>query len=324
MGTDASSTDTSSLDQRDNVSSTVMRALAMLDVVVAEPRGISLTVAAGRASLSKATASRLLGALVRGNLVVRDPATGLFRPGLKLVQMAEQALEAYDFPSVARPHMLRLAREVAHGVAAGVVEGRDVVYVERIEASTEIRVHHELGGRRPIHVSSIGKAIVAFLPPDEIDALLDGYQFERFTEYTIVDRDALLLDLAKVRRQGWSVSRNEGMRGGSSISAPVFDRSRRVVGAIGISSVSVALRGTALQRMVEVLVVACRATSADLGYVERARLHVPSVPPNGRAETPSGAGGGAGSGSRRQEVKKALTGAPVPRRRDGADSETSR
>ena len=148
------------------------------------------------------------------------------------------------------------------------VQGGEVIYVERIEASTEIRVHHQLGGRRPIHTSSLGKAIVAFLPPDEIEALLRDYHFERFTEYTIVDREAYLLDLAKVRRQGWSLSRNEGVLGGTSLSAPVFDHTGHVVGAIGISSVSIALRGTALQRMVTLLEAACRATSADLGYVD--------------------------------------------------------
>jgi len=256
------------VDQRDNVSSTVLRALTMLDIVVAEPRGLSLTVAAGRAGLSKATAFRLLGALARGGLVARDAPSGLYRPSLKIAQMAEQVLAAYDFPSIARPHMIKLAGEVGHGIAAGVVQGGEVVYVERIEASTEIRVHHQLGGRRPIHTSSLGKAIVAFLPPDEVEAILRDYHFERFTEYTIVDREAYLRDLAKVRRQGWSLSRNEGVLGGTSLSAPVFDHTGRVMGAIGVSSVSSALRGAALQRMVTLMTAACRATSADLGYVE--------------------------------------------------------
>lgn len=256
------------VDQRDNVSSTVLRALAMLDVVVGEPLGISLTVAASRADLSKATALRLLGALVRGGLVVRDPSTGRYRPSLKLVQMGERVLGAYDFPSIARPHMQALSAAVGHGVAAGVIEGQHVVYVERVEASTEIRVDHQIGGRRPIHTSSIGKAIAAYVPTAELDAILSGYSFERFTDYTIVDREAFLVDLAKVRRQGWALSRNEGVLGGSSISAPVFDRTGRVIGAIGISGVSIALRGTALQRMVTLLTTAGRATSADLGYVD--------------------------------------------------------
>lgn len=271
------------LARRDNVSTAVLRALAMLDVVVAESRGISLTEAASRANLSKPTSYRLLQALVRGGLVVRDTTTGLYRPTLKIAQMAERVLAGYDFATIARPHMVRLARQVGHGVAAGVVQDGEVVYVERIEASTEIRVHHELGGRRPIHTSSVGKAIVAYLLPDELEALLQDYRFERFTDHTIVDRDAFLLDLAKVRRQGWALSRNEGVLGGSSISAPVFDHTGRVVGAIGISGVSVALRGAELQRLAELLSIACRATSTDLGYVDRTQVPAPAAPPGGQA-----------------------------------------
>jgi len=271
----------SELARRDNVSSAVLRALAMLDVVVAEPRGISLTVAAGRAGLSKPTSYRLLQALVRGGLVVRDATTGLYRPSLKIAQMAEKVLEGYDFATTARPRMVQLARQVGHGVAAGIVEGGEVVYVARIEASTEIRVLHELGGRRPIHISSVGKAIAAFLPQDELDTLLRDYCFDRFTDHTIVDRDAFLLDLAKARRQGWALSRNEGVLGGSSISSPVFDHTGRVVGAIGISSVSVALRGAELQRLTELLRTACRATSIDLGYVDRARVPTPTAAQGG-------------------------------------------
>lgn len=254
---------------RDNASSTVLRALAMLDIVVEEPRGISLTNAARRAGLGKATTLRLLAALIRGGLVVRDASTGHYRPGLKLVRMGERALETYDLASIARPHMRALADAAGHGVAAGVIEGQQVVYVSRIEASTEIRVHHQVGDRRPIHTSSIGKAILAHLPADELEAVLRGYVFERFTEYTIDGKEAFLRDLSKARRKGWALSRNESVLGGSSISAPVFDHSVRVVGAIGISGVSVALRGAELNRLAESLRSACRAASADLGYVDR-------------------------------------------------------
>ena len=73
---------------RDNVSSTVIRALALLDVLVAEPRGLALRQAAERAQLDKATAYRLLGSLQKAGLIVRDPANGLYLPGLKLVRMA--------------------------------------------------------------------------------------------------------------------------------------------------------------------------------------------------------------------------------------------
>jgi IclR family transcriptional regulator, KDG regulon repressor len=260
-------------NQRDTTPTTALRALAMLDVVVGEPRGISLAVAADRVGLSKATSLRLLKALIRAGYVLRDADEGNYRPSLKIVRMGEQVLGAYDFATFARHHMLRLSDAVGHGVAAGIIDGDQVIYVARIEASTEIRVHHQVGGRRPIHASSIGKAIVAYMPDRDVDELLSDYNFEQFTPNTIVDRESFLNELLAVRSRGWALVRNEGILGGSSISAPVFSHTGQVVGAIGVSSVSAALQGAELDRMVKLLVVACKATSADLGFA--AGVHSP-------------------------------------------------
>ena len=141
---------------RDNVSTTVVRALGLLDVLVDEARGLALTAAAARAGLNKATAFRMLGALKRAELVVQDPLTGLYRPGLKLVRMGEQIVESLDFRTVAHPHVEALAREVGHGVLAGVIESGEVVYVDHVQGVGDLRVHRQIGGRRSVHVSSIG------------------------------------------------------------------------------------------------------------------------------------------------------------------------
>ena len=251
---------------RDNVAGTVVRALGLLDVLVAEPRGLGLTAAAERAGLNKATAFRLLGALKRAEVVVQDPSTGLYRPGLKLVGMAEQVLQALDFRVIAHPYVERLAREVGHGVLAGVLEGGEVVYVDHVEGSAGLRVHRQVGGRRSVHVSSIGKAILAHLGPVEAETIVRACSFEQRTEHTTVDRQALLAHLDEVRRRGWALVRDEDVLGASSCSAPVLDRGGRVVGAIGIAGPSFTLRGEALERAVSLLLDACRAASADLGY----------------------------------------------------------
>jgi IclR family KDG regulon transcriptional repressor len=258
------------LEARDNVSGTVLRALRLLDVLVAEPRGLGLTAAAARGGLNKATAFRMLGSLQRAGLVVQDPATGHYRPGMKLVRMAEQVLEALDFRTVAHSYVERLAEEIGHGVLAGVLEGPEVVYVDHVEGSGGLRVHRQVGGRRSVHVSSIGKAILAHLPPAEAEATLDACRFERRTERTITDRAALLADLETARRRGWAEVRDEDVLGATSVSAPVFDHTNRVIGAIGFTGPSFALQGPALERSVQLLITACRAASAELGHIDSA------------------------------------------------------
>jgi IclR family KDG regulon transcriptional repressor len=252
---------------RENLSGTVVDALGLLDVLVAEPRGIGLTEAARRAGLNKATAFRHLAALRRAELAILDPATGRYRPGLKLVRMADQLLEAFDLRTVAHPYVERLAREAGVSVLAGVLEGAEVVYVDYAEGGGELRVHRRIGGRRSVHLSSIGKAIVAHLPSEDLAAVLDRCTFERRTEHTIVDPAAFVGGLEDVRRRGWALVRDEDVLGASSVSAPVFDRTGRVAGAIGMAASSFTLRDETLDRFVRLLSDACRAVSEGLGWV---------------------------------------------------------
>jgi IclR family transcriptional regulator, KDG regulon repressor len=251
---------------KDNVSTTVLRALSLLDCLVDEASGLGLSAVARRAGLNKATAFRLLGSLQQAGLAVQDRASGTYRPGLKLLRMAEQVAQSLDLRAVAQPYVERLARSTGHTVLAGVLEGGEVVYVNHAQGAGQLRVHRQVGDRRSFHVSSIGKAILASLPAADAEAIVGAGQFERHTEHTILDPAAFLAHLVEVRRRGWALVREETIVGGSSVSAPVFDHHSRVVGAIGISAPSLALTGVALDRSVGLLLATCREASAELGH----------------------------------------------------------
>lgn len=268
MKRNAGHVDTKAADRNRNASSTVRRALALFDLVVAEPRGLGLTELARRAKLNKTTAFRMLGALEEAGLIVRDGRAGLYRPGLKLLRVAEQVLQSLDFRTVAHRHVEKLALEVGHGVLSGVLEGAEVVYVDVVNGSEGLRVHQPIGGRKPLHYSAIGKAILAYLPPQEASEILAGCRFEPRTPLTITDRGTFVAHLAEVRRQGWALVRDEDIPGVSSFAAPVFDHTGRPVGSIGVAGPSFLLEGSTLKRYVDLLLDACRAASGELGYGE--------------------------------------------------------
>jgi DNA-binding IclR family transcriptional regulator len=250
---------------KENVSGTVLRALSLLDLLVSEPGGMRLSDLARRSGLNKATAFRLLGSLQQGGLVTQDQATSRYRPSLKIIGMAERILEAFDLRAVARPHLEQLAGKTGYSVLAGVIEGAHVVYLEQVTGSNELRVDREVGVRRSIHISSIGKAIVAFLDPDERARVLADCRFERHTSVTITSRERFESDLAEVRQRGWASVVDEDILGASSVSAPIFDHSGRVAGAVGIGLPTVALRGDEGARYVSLLLASSRAVSEALG-----------------------------------------------------------
>jgi DNA-binding IclR family transcriptional regulator len=258
--------DRAALPGSDHASRTVVRALGLLDVVVAEPSGLGLSEIARRAGLSKATAFRMLGALKQAQLVVQDATTGQYQPGLKIIGMAHQMLRALDFPAVAHPYLAELAQELGHAVMSGVLERGEIVYLDHVQGSHELRVHRDIGVRRPLHVSSMARAIMAFLPSAEADGWIDACGFEPHTPHTTVDPSAYRAQLGEVRRRGWALIRDEAIDGASSFSGPVFDRTGRVIGSIGISLPSLALAQSNLNLMAGRLLEACRAVSIKLGH----------------------------------------------------------
>ena len=102
-----------------------------------------------------------------------------------------------------------------------VLDGREVVYVERRESPQTLRLFGRVGHRNDAHCTSTGKLLLAFLPEDELETVMRGWRLERKTPYTITDPRALRTTLAEIRRQGWAENVNESELGAASIAAPI-------------------------------------------------------------------------------------------------------
>ena len=254
------------IERVDTVSGAVPRTMALLDLLVSEPRGISLTDVSRRMCLSKPTVHRLLAWLQQAGLAVQVGQHGVYRPSLKIVAMAEQILGAFDFRTVAHPFLEPLAVDLGLGVFAGVLEGSEIVTVDAVDFSEGLRVTLKIGDRRSVHAGAMGKAIVAHLPPDKVSSIIARCQFERFTEHTITDHDHYRAQLVEVRRRGWGLARDEVHMGAGGVAAPVFDRERQVVGAIGVAGPSAVLVGDHLEQIVGRLRAVCRSASKELGF----------------------------------------------------------
>jgi IclR family pca regulon transcriptional regulator len=115
------------------------------------------------------------------------------------------------------------------------LDGADVVYVSRLLSDDLLALRLFVGSRLPAYASSLGRAMLAFLPEEEVRALLDGQRFESFTEYTIVDEARLMAELRRVRRRGYATNNQELVLGIFGVAAPIFGVSGRPVAAINLS-----------------------------------------------------------------------------------------
>src|SRR5262249_54936099 len=124
---------------------------------------------------------------------------------------------------------------VGETVNLGILDGHQVLYVDVMQSTHTFRLASEVGSRRPLHCTSLGKAMAAYLPAQELQDLLKSIKLERLTPKTIVQRSKFEKDLVRVRQRGYAVDDEEAVLGARCVAAPIADESGKVVAGLSVS-----------------------------------------------------------------------------------------
>ena len=211
------------------------KALDVLDAVGSSTRGLSQTEIADRLGLPRTTVYRLLGTLVARGLLRRDPLRKVYCLGLRCFEMARQAYAMPDLVAAAALELRALRDLTGETTYLAVLEGAEVVSLERYDGAHSDRSAAGLGQRKPVYCTSQGKAILSVLPAQERDALLRDLALKPLTPHTITDRRRLQAELRITAARGWSMDDEEIVSGVRCVGAPVVDASARVRGAISVA-----------------------------------------------------------------------------------------
>jgi IclR family acetate operon transcriptional repressor len=241
----------------------VDRVVQLLDLLAEAGQGVGVTEIAGRLRLGKSTTHRLLTSLARAGVVRVDPAARLYHLGYRLLQWTAGWLDRLDARTRALPHLRHLQEKCQETVSLNLQEELTRVAVERLETSQEVRFVADVGKPLPLHTGAGGKAILAFLPPPEIDRVLAAAALPTGAER------ALRRTLGDIRRSGSAVSFGERVPGSGAVSAPVFNHQGRVIGSVSILSVAVRLSPDTVRSHAELVRQAAGAISRDLGWPGR-------------------------------------------------------
>ena len=241
----------------------------ILELLAARPDGLSLRDVSAELEAPKSSLLPLLRALTTRGFLVQG-AGGEYRLGAGALELGAAAPAQRELIDVARPAVVELMRRTGESVFVGALTGdrRSIVYVDKVESDHIIRYAGGVGDRRPLHATSSGKAILAFLSTDEQAAILKSLSLARHTERTVTSLPALEASLDEIRRAGVCVTIDELVPGASGIAAPVFDRHGRVAGACAIGGPTDRVRPRVRALATEVKTTAA-ALSARLGYRPR-------------------------------------------------------
>ena len=246
--------------------STVRNAARLLKVFRSREADLGVSELARRLGLGKSTVHRMLTTLVAEGLIEQNPRTGGYRLGIVMFELGQAVRVHMDLHAAVGPVLGELRAQTGESSQVGVLDGHEVVYVDRMESAHSLRLFTETGRRVPVHCTSSGKVLLAYLPEARRQAVLRAAPLDALTPHTITDRSQLAAELDRVRRRGWAEAVNEREVGVASIAAPVRDISGEVVAAISIGVPLARCSVMALRRLAPVIMEAAEAASRRLGW----------------------------------------------------------
>ncbi len=223
-----------------NQSTSLRRALAVLEHVrdhAGASQGLSLTRLADVLEVSKSTVLRLTAPLIEAKLLERDRRTGAYRLGHGSLLLGQAYLATLDLRTVAAEESHRLMTEVRETVHLVVYDAPDVVYIDKVENETNVRMASRVGSRAPAYRTAVGKAILAWQPEADVEQVVAaGMPF--VTRFTITDGTRLRAELHRIRQRGYAVDDRENEPEVRCVAAPIFNHADAVIAAISVSGLT--------------------------------------------------------------------------------------
>ncbi|NUR93373.1 MAG: IclR family transcriptional regulator [Nonomuraea sp.] len=241
-----------------NQSQSLRRALRIL-LFVRDHGGVTLTRLAEAVELPKSTVLRLTAPLVEASLLERDRRSGAYRLGHGTLQLGQAYLATLDLRAAAAEEAHRLMSATRETVHLVVFDPPYVVYIDKVENETNVRMASRIGSRALPHCTAVGKAILAWLPEEpELDLVPR-------TGRTITDRRALGAELASVRRRGFAVDDRENEPEVRCVGAPIFNHNDAVHAAISVSGLTSRITAARVRDLGPMVAAAAARISRKLG-----------------------------------------------------------
>ena len=213
---------------------TLMRGLSMLELLAEHPDGLELHEIAAALALPKSSAHNLVQTLLAAKYVRITP-TAKYQLTLKTFEVGSAAVAAMDMTQVLRQYMLKAFAECNETMHCGVLSGEKVLYIDKIESTRSIRMASHVGILMPLHATAMGKAFLAAMDDAQARTLIGSRPLERLTENTVTDPDALIAQLAEIRRRGWAVETEENAESVCCLGVAICDRDGHPAYALSIS-----------------------------------------------------------------------------------------
>jgi DNA-binding IclR family transcriptional regulator len=253
------------------------RALAILEVLADSKVGLSLSELARKAKIPKSSTHCLVLTLQRHGYLFREDTTGRLTFGLQLFRLADKGIQGLKLCDQAAPRLRELMKRTQLTVHMGILENYEVVLAFKCDVPGKTRVASWIGKRMCLHSTGLGKALMAYLPGQEVERIIEEYGLPRHNENTLCSRKRLKEDLVRTVQRGYALDDEEDELGSRCIGAPVFGFDSRLVASISVAGTTDEITFKKLRELAEQVKHTAMEISAAIGH-DRAvgSLGVPS------------------------------------------------
>lgn len=215
---------------------TVGKALDVLDMVASHGRPVRFSELLTEGAYPKATLYRFLQTLTHQGMLAHDPDRGTYALGVRLVRLAHAAWAQSSLAPIARPYLDELAEKTGETIHLAQMDQGQVLYVDKRNAARSVEMFAQAGKVGPAYCTGVGKAMLAYLPEEALEAALARQSFHRHTAHTLDTPAKLRVELEAIRARGHAFDREEHEPGIICCAVPILSRAGRVIGALSVTS----------------------------------------------------------------------------------------
>jgi DNA-binding IclR family transcriptional regulator len=241
------------------------RAAMILKLFSENTRELKLTEISEQLDLHKSTTFGILNTLKYHGLIRQNEENQKYCLGTYLLELGNLVLNSMDIHQIASPVLSELRNSIEETVHLGMLDGLEVIYIDKQESYQSMRIFTTIGTRNPAYCTGVGKAMLAFQDPEIIQHKLPD-ELRAFTKYTITSKEALMQNLKEVKVNGYAMDFEERIEGLTCVAAPIFDYMGQVRYAISVSGPTIRMTEEKIEKTIGILRSAADEISKKLGY----------------------------------------------------------
>lgn len=250
----------------DNNVQSIDRALDIIEALSGESGGLGVTEIATRIGLHKSTAHRIITTMAnRGYLTKND--SGNYQIGLKLIEAVSCYINSLELQTEARPYIAKITGELGLTCHLGVLDGSEVVYIEKMDVFSNVRMYSQIGLHVHSYSSSLGKCLLSNYSSEDLRRIMSNCSFIKFTDKTISSIDELIADLDLVRKRGWGIDDEESEVGHRCVGSPIYDYRGDIIAAISASGPTSIFTADRIDHVAGYLKEQAMEISKSMGYI---------------------------------------------------------